>query len=304
MNGDASPARRLTKAAQRKLGELVAQGVPLALAMQQVRAEPGAFEPVAPAEPPAPAPRPAWSGDRTDWEGVVEKLKVLRDLDRGYASFGAGTHRYLLRPKATTRQLAALEKKLGAKLPPGLHAFYRTVGDGGAGPDYGLFAAAELEGQRPDVAYPGIEALRALGARTHAQPPEPMCADLSPSRLTGVVTILFSGCSLYSGVVCTGDVGRVVHWDDERIAETDDTLVGWYDRWLDSEIAQFKLVERMRDEGAAIDAMVSAMKRLLPSGLSPAAKTSRARGLVEAKLRGLSPEGTSQDGSAPRPAGG
>ncbi|MDC0716653.1 SMI1/KNR4 family protein [Nannocystis bainbridge] len=304
MNEEAAPARRLTRAAQRKLNELIAQGVPLASAMMQVRAEPGAFEPIAPAETPAPIPRPAWSGDRTDWERAVEKLQILRELDRGYTTFGARTHRYLLRPTATTRQLAAIEKKLGAKLPPGLHAFYLDVGDGGAGPDFGLFAAAELKGRRPATAYPGIEALRALGVRTEAQPPEPTSANLSPSRLTGIVTLLFSGCSLYSGVVCTGDVGRIVHWDDDRIVETDDTLVAWYERWLDDEIAQFRLVERLRDEGATSDALVSAMKRLLPPGMSPAAKSSRARELVDAKLRGLSPEeadeATAGDGEVQR----
>ncbi|MCY1013652.1 SMI1/KNR4 family protein [Nannocystis pusilla] len=255
-----------------------------------MRGEPDAFEQVTPVERPAPAPRPAWSGDRTDWERAVEKLQILRELDRGYTTFGARTHRYLVRPKATTGQLAAIEKKLGVELPPGLRAFYRNIGDGGAGPDHGLFAAAELEPRRPGTAYPGIAALRALGARTDAQPPEPTYADLSPSRLTGIVTILSSGCSLYSGVVCTGDVGRIVHWDDDRIVETDDTLAAWYERWLDDEIARFELVLRMRDEGATIDAMVMAMKRLLSSGRSPAADTSRARELVEAKLRGLSPE--------------
>ncbi|MFZ6180974.1 hypothetical protein [Nannocystis pusilla] len=90
--------------------------------------------------------------------------------------------------------------------------------------------------------------------------------------------------------MCTGDVGRIVHRDDDRIVETDDTLVAWYERWLDDEIARFELVMRMRDEGATIDAMVMAMKRLSSSGRSPAADTSRARALVEAKLRGLSPE--------------
>ncbi|WP_434419964.1 hypothetical protein [Nannocystis pusilla] len=62
MNEEAPPARRLTQAAQRKLNELVAQGVPVASAIQQVRAEPGAFEPAAPAEKPAPAPRPGGRG--------------------------------------------------------------------------------------------------------------------------------------------------------------------------------------------------------------------------------------------------
>jgi len=69
---------------------------------------------------------------------------------------------------------------------------------------------------------------------------------------------------MYSGVVCTGDVGRVIHWDEDHIVETDDTLVAWYDRWLAEHISQFELVERMRAEGATIDAMVNAMKQLLP----------------------------------------
>lgn len=293
MQEDAPPARRLTRAAQARLNGLIAQGVPLPTAMQQVRAEPDAFEPVMPSEPRVAPPRPAWSGDRTDWERAVERLQVLRRLDRAYAIFGAREHRYVLRPTATTSELAAVEKRLGAALPPGLRAFYRTAGDGGAGPGHGLYAASALARRRPGAAYPGIAALREIGARSETQPPEPTCAIVSPSRPTGVVTIAFSGCTLYSGVVCSGDdVGRIVHWDEDRIVETDDTLVAWYERWLDDEISQFELVERLRDEGAAIEVMARAMKQLLPPDLAGAARTHRARELVEEKLRGLTPEQT------------
>lgn len=289
MNEDTPVARRLTRAAQRALNELIAGGVPIASAMQRICEDPGAFEPVTPTQPATPtaAPRPAWSGDRTDWQHAVRKLETLRALDRGCTTFGATTHRYVLRPRLATHALAAIEAELGVQLPPGLRTFYLTVGDGGAGPDYGLFAAAKLAGQRPEIVYPGIDALRALGARSAAQPPEPTIAALSPSRLTGVVTILFSGCTMYSGVVCTGDIGRVVHWDEDHIAETDDTLVGWYERWLDEQISQFELVARMQAEGATLDAMVSAMKQLLPADLARAARTPRARQLVETTLRGL-----------------
>src|SRR5688572_29597073 len=94
------PARRLTEASRRKLNELLAEGVPLATAMQKVAAEPGAFERVSQAPPPKapdPPPRPAWSGDSTDWQPVVEKLNRLRDLDRDCTAFGANRHRYELR---------------------------------------------------------------------------------------------------------------------------------------------------------------------------------------------------------------
>ena len=288
MTDSTAPARRLTAAAQRKLNDLVAQGVPLGTAMQQVRVEPGAFEAVVPVvAAPRATPRPAWAGDRTDWTRAVEKLDVLRGLDRGRTVFGASQHQYDLRPPATEEQLASIERMLGVALPPGLRAFYLTVGDGGAGPDYGLMPAAELKRRKPASAYPGIEALRALGGRTQAQPPEPTRAVLSPSRLSGLVTIQTAGCGIFAAVVCTGDVGRIVHYDEDGISETDDTLVGWYERWLDDEIARLALVARMRDEGATLDAMVRAMKPLLP-----AAQAFRARELVELKLRGLAPNGT------------
>lgn len=283
-----APARRLTVAAQRKLNQLVAQGVPLGTAMQQVRVEPGAFEEVVPvvAAAPTATPRPAWAGDRTDWTGAVEKLDVLRGLDRGRTVFGASKHRYELRPPVTEKQLVSIERKLGVALPPGLRAFYLTVGDGGAGPDYGLMPAAELKRRKPATAYPGIEALRAFGARTQTQPPQPTCAALSPSRLSGLVTIQTAGCTIFAAVVCTGDVGRIVHYDEAGISETDDTLVGWYERWLDDEIGRFTLIARMRDEGATLDAMARAMKPLLPAD-----QAFRARDVVELKLRGLAPSG-------------
>jgi hypothetical protein len=276
-------ARRLTEAARRKLNELITQGIPAAKAMAQVSAEPGAFEEVPePAPPPPPPPRPPWRGDSTDWGPTLEKLGRLRELDRGRTTFGASRHDYAFRPCPTERQIVAREKKLGAPLPPGLRAFYATVGDGGAGPDFGLYSLADLGAHRAATPYPGIAGLRELGSKKAPQPPEPTRALVSVRRLTGAVTLLTSGCSLYSAVVCTGDVGRVIHYDDDFVVETDDTLVGWYTSWLDDEITQFELVQQLHEAGASLDDMAREMKRLMPRQPAPIVRLK-----AQSKLRGL-----------------
>lgn len=278
-----APPRRLTEAARRRLNELLAQGVPAAKAMAQVRAEPDAFEPIPEAPPPLPpAPRLPWKGDCTEWGPVLEKLARLRELDHSRAVFGASKHDYSFRPRVSASQLVAREKKLGAPLPRGLRALYATVGDGGAGPDYGLYGLADLEAHRPAVPYPGVAKLRTLGPKGAPQPAEPLHARVSVKRLTGAVTLLTSGCSLYSAVVCTGDVGRVIHYDDDIVVETDDTLVDWYTTWLDGEIAQFELVQRLHQAGASTDEMAREMKPLLPGLPAP-----NVRMKTEATLRGL-----------------
>lgn len=186
-----------------------------------------------------PQPRPVWKGDSTDWVPVVEKLHRLRDLDRGCTVFGAQRHRYELKPTVSERQVVAFEKKINVAVPPGLRAFYTTIGDGGAGPFYGLYGMSELNRRSPAKPYPGITSLRALGAQKKAQPAKMIQANIAPSRLTGLLAVLTAGCGIYSAVVCTGDVGRIVHFDDDGISETDDTLVDLYLEWLDKEIARF-----------------------------------------------------------------
>lgn len=119
-------------------------------------------------------------------------------------------------------------------------------------------------------------------ARTRSRNRRSRRALVSVKRLTGAVTLLTSGCSLYSAVVCTGDVGRVIHYDDDRVVETDDTLVGWYARWLDEEIAPFEVVQRLQEAGASLDDMAREMKRLLPGLPAPIVRIK-----TEDKLRGI-----------------
>lgn len=72
---------------------------------------------------------------------VREAVAALAAADPAHRRFGAAQHRYALGPAMTEAALVAVEADLGA-LPEDLRAFVLEVGDGGAGPGYGLVPVA------------------------------------------------------------------------------------------------------------------------------------------------------------------
>ncbi len=69
---------------------------------------------------------------------ILEGLATLRDTDSKLKVFGARHHKYLLRPCASEQALAAFEEQRQVRLPEEYRRFLLEVGDGGAGPSYGL----------------------------------------------------------------------------------------------------------------------------------------------------------------------
>jgi hypothetical protein len=70
---------------------------------------------------------------------VVAKLAALEALDRGLELFGAKVHQYKLNPVATESAVAALEARFSFSLPADYRSFVTAVGNGGAGPYYGIY---------------------------------------------------------------------------------------------------------------------------------------------------------------------
>ena len=75
-----------------------------------------------------------------DFEAEVARgLELLRTLDRERRVFGAGAHRYQLNPKLTFKEVAAFERTWRCQLPEDYRVFLLSLGNGGAGPYYGVF---------------------------------------------------------------------------------------------------------------------------------------------------------------------
>lgn len=279
MSEESGTARRLTDAARARLNELLASGTPLAAAMKQLASLPGAFEEASASKLAERPARKPWQGDSTDWESVPAKLRTLRELDAARVVFGAETHDHALAPTLSEARVLALEKKLAISLPPGLRAFYTHVGNGGAGPGYGLYGSVALKRRRPAVAYPGVAALRQRGGE---QPANELAANCTPYSLSGLLIVGTHGCGIFTAVVCTGDVGRVVSFDADGVSESERTLRDVYVEWLDDELARFELLQRLHAAGASQGTMVDEMRALLPRDRAFTAASE-----VETKLRSL-----------------
>ena len=71
-------------------------------------------------------------------EEIKDKLSRLRLSDPDFKQFGATYHRYELNEVLPVDYLMQFEKRNGISLPTDYFSFLTTIGNGGAGPYYGL----------------------------------------------------------------------------------------------------------------------------------------------------------------------
>ena len=70
---------------------------------------------------------------------VIDALKALDRLDQERKIFGSQGHDYQLNPPVPEAVISALESKHRLRLPEDYRYFVTQIGNGGAGPFYGLF---------------------------------------------------------------------------------------------------------------------------------------------------------------------
>lgn len=73
------------------------------------------------------------------WRTATERLSRLAVTDVAKKHFGAGQHQYRFAPPLTEREVARFERKHRVRLPEEYRSFLLEVGNGGAGPGYGVF---------------------------------------------------------------------------------------------------------------------------------------------------------------------
>jgi hypothetical protein len=185
-------------------------------------------------------------------ERIAEKLRQAREA--GVQPFGAEEHGMRLRPPAASDEVAAVEARLGIALPDEYRAFVTGIGDGGAGPAYGLFSLDDAL-QRSGV--DRVPELLRLPFR-HVERYEPeedpewnafweRVADGGVDEAEkrewplrerrGALELCHEGCGYLHFLVVTGPA-RGTMWIDGRssdggFAPLGVTFLEWYERWLD-----------------------------------------------------------------------
>lgn len=86
-------------------------------------------------------------------EEILEILNEAQRIDEKCEMFGASRHKYLLNPPIRKSFVRQVEERYGFKLPEDYFRFITEVGDGGAGPDYGISPFADFmeKGNSPEA---------------------------------------------------------------------------------------------------------------------------------------------------------
>lgn len=183
--------------------------------------------------------------------GLKKLVDTLRERDRGYRVFGSGEewggHHYLFRPPLTDHQIAEFERRSGVELPRDYRLFLSLIGDGGAGPSYGVASLADAS-QGSDLSTPF-----AWSAKHKLESEEEFNLW---ERRPGCLEICHHGCGYYDLLIVNGATAGWL-WQD-IIAATNEffplnkTFYEWYLDWAEEKL-------RMLDREPLLDQIVAGM---------------------------------------------
>ncbi|WFL79023.1 SMI1/KNR4 family protein [Altererythrobacter arenosus] len=198
-----------------------------------------------------------------DFDAIREKLAALAEREwpenwgareQGETTdFYGWSHHYRMEPTASEHQVAAFEQAHGVTLPEDYRKFLIELGNGGAGPGYGIFPLGEgEEEQLPQELLQNLstdfslidtwnESRLAVGRGDNDSIPDEDY--YSCSVIAGAIEIATDGCALFYLLVVSGP-GKGQIWFDKRadgegvVPVRDErgailTFGPWYQRWLD-----------------------------------------------------------------------
>jgi hypothetical protein len=168
-------------------------------------------------------------------------VQRLRAADSQRRVFGSAHHRYRVGPALSEGELTAFESAHRVKLPDDYRHFLATVGNGGAGPFYGLEPLSSF-GRDLAEPFPLTQATDALTEKEQAQLPD-------RDNYGGVLEFCHQGCGIYSYLVVNGSTYGTI-WDGgEEFYPTGLSFSAWYRSWLERALLALEnehLVSRLR----------------------------------------------------------
>lgn len=207
---------------------------------------------------------------------LIQDLERVRTSGSSFGVFGEDSHSYELNPTLSEPELTEFENDHGIRLPADYRQFLLRVGNGGAGPYYGLFRLGEMDdgfdfgpwgvfvGQL-SAPFPHTEAWNDLAGK----PDDEAATDeheydelieafekryFDTCHVQGAIPICHLGCALRQWLVITGpEAGNV--WCDDRAdykglhplktqGRERTTFFDWYRDWLNEVLSKVQLWEQ------------------------------------------------------------
>ncbi len=187
---------------------------------------------------------------------IKEKLIIAKEKDAGLKVFGAGRHKYVLNKTATINDIRSFENSYSIDLPECFKSFMTNIGNGGAGPFYGIYSLGEGLNEitsskakeylgRDCIISPEISESYWLSLNKKIDENEDISNDDYEKELGrifgGILPIGNQGCTYYHGIILNGDhKGKVVNLDSDRQKPQftyEKNFLDWYERWLDEIIS-------------------------------------------------------------------
>jgi hypothetical protein len=173
--------------------------------------------------------------------------------------FGAEKHKYKFNWKLSTSWITKFEKKHGITLPKDYREFLSNYGNGGCGPNFGLFKLEDGVLNIPK--YPKDSEIINISAECRFENYWNLDFDkyendekweeeyFNPKWVDGMLRISHQGCGRYVNLVITGkERGNI--WVDNRVSDggiypvdskkpkTD--FITWYIDWIENSINEIK----------------------------------------------------------------
>jgi len=192
------------------------------------------------------------TGQPTWVKRILKLLEQAKRKDPDFERFGAYSHQYKLSAPASEETLQEFEKQYHIQLPEEYRDFLRLVGNGGAGPYYGLYGIETQEKKKKlsdsDVCYletdPVIYPKMSDEDWDRVADPEGKRKGEEVHPYVGILPIGSQGCTLMTGLVLKGAYrGQVVYYDEDFCGKPffvrEQGFLAWYERWLREVIAGY-----------------------------------------------------------------
>ncbi|WP_130889422.1 SMI1/KNR4 family protein [Fusobacterium ulcerans] len=193
-------------------------------------------------------------------KSIEEKLKKLIELDKDFSIFGSESHEYIINSKLTEEEIQNFEAKNQLTLPSEYREYLKNIGNGGAGPFYGLLELEDNDNNLTDLSmeFPYTydkplklvevyETMDEMGDENEEEQ-EQFLNEIYEKSVRGIIFLAHEGCGMYSVLVVKGEeYGNVWYFDFANDAGTypltsektgkSMKFFEWMELWIDKSLA-------------------------------------------------------------------